>query len=113
MGSEHEDKWRRRAKKYYSITLNYYEEVSLKYIAHNSMCFLIFQALIELFQKHFMVCFDAEKKSTPEEIREWFNTQLVGYGLEPWGIRSRKWIIAKSKIRLSTTMWKQRDTPLS
>ena len=41
MGSE-DDKWRRRARKYYSIKLNYIEEVSLKYIAHNSMCFLGF-----------------------------------------------------------------------
>jgi len=108
-----DDKWRRRAGRSYAIRLNYIEEVSQKYIAHNSMCFLIFQALIERFQNHFMVCFDAAKTCTTEEIRKWFNIQLAGCGQKPWQIRSRKWKITQSKLRLSTIVWRKRDTPLS
>lgn len=46
-----------------------------------------------------MICFDTEKKCTSEDIQEWFNGRLVGCGLEPWKRNSKKWAIAKGKLK--------------
>ena len=65
------------------------------------MCFLIFQTLIDTFQNHFMVRFDAAKKSTTEEIRECLISSMWSRAL------TEKELIAKSKLRLSIITWKR------
>ena len=100
--------------KRYHTKLNYIEEVSPSYIVstYSLICFLIFQALIHKFQHYFMACFDVTKMATPKDIKNFFDTQLSRYGQEPWQYDSKKWMIAKSKLKVGVIMWQRRNTPL-
>ena len=65
-----------------------------------------------MFHIYYVVCFDAEKKSSLEDIREWFNVHLVGRGQQPWRKHGRKWKFVQSKLGLRVSMWQLREKPL-
>ena len=113
MASPDHDAWKQRVSKHYAkIKLNFIEEVSLKYyVIVYILSFL--QALVETFHRHFTVCFNSEKQSSLEDIRQWFNGMLVGCGQKAWRKQGRKWAIVQSKLNLNVSMWQRRETPLS
>ena len=113
MASPDHDAWKQRVAKHYAkIKLNFIEEVSLKYyVIVYILSFL--QALVETFHRHFIVCFNSEKQSSLEDIRQWFNGMLVGCGQKPWRKQGRKWAIVQSKLSLNVSMWQRREPPLS
>ena len=45
--------------------------------------------------------------ATPEAIRNFFNAQLSRYGQKPWEEGSKKWVIAKSKLKIGIVMWQK------
>ena len=113
MASPDHDAWKQRVAKHYAkIKLNFIEEVSLKY--HVIVYILLFlQDLLETFHCHFEVCFNREKQSSLEDIRQWFNSMLVGCGQKPWRKQGRKWAIVQTKLSLHVSMWQRRETLLS
>lgn len=78
---------------------------------YNLMCSYLFQAIIATFYHYYTVCFDTEKQSSLEEIREWFNIKLVSYGQDPWRKHGRKWAIVQSKLSLHMATWQRRASP--
>ena len=113
MASPDHDVWKQRvAQRYANIKLNFIEEVNLKY--HVIVYILSFlQVLVEVtFHRHFEVCFDCEKQSSLEDIRQWFNGMLVGCEQKPWRKHGRKWAIAQSRLNLHVSMWQSREKPL-
>jgi len=99
-------------KKCAKIKLNFIEEVKLKQIVFNLRMYFIFQSFVETFHRHLEICFDAEKQSSLEEIRDWFNGRLTECGQKPWRRQGRKWAIAQLKLNLHVSMWQRKDTPL-
>ena len=112
MASPEHDAWKERIIKHYAkIKLNYIEEVSVKYCI--ILYYIFFQALVEeSFPQHFMVCFDDEKQLSLEDIRQWFNSMLVGCGQKIWKKQGKKWAIVQSKLSLHACMWQRREIPL-
>ena len=112
MASPDHDAWKQRVAKHYAkIKLNFTEKVNLKY--HVIVYILLFlQDLVETFHRHFEACFDSEKQSSLEDMRQWFNGMLVGCGQKPWRKQGRKWAIVQSKLSLHVSMWQRREKPL-
>ena len=112
MTSPDHDAWKERViQNYANIKLNFIEEVSVKYQIILNL--YIFQAIVQIsFHRHFMICFDSEKQSSLEDIRQWFNIMLVGCGQKPWRKQGRKWAIVQSRLSLCESMWQRRETPL-